>query len=197
MRGFIGPLGDDFPAIFPIALGLMFFFGAITIAYNAYDYKNTQSNLIRANIMISRSVRAHLLVDSDYWNNEACKLITEIQANYGVSSAMLIERPYYAGEDDLAGSSGLKAARPFFFDGTDKPALCPLEGSRGSFDAWAEANGLPLADPNRRTLALTYPVLVNVEWGGGMYLGCVPDLNANPPKNCEQKTANLVVYTWE
>ena len=194
LRGFIGPLGDDFPAIFPIALGLMFFFGAIAITYDVYNYKSTQANLIRANIMISRSVRAQTLMSPDYWEFQACPLITEIQANYGVSSAMMLERAYYfneelLGEDDP--DTSLSLDRPFFMDGSDRPALCP---ESDDYDDWVEEAKIPLDDPNRRILSLSYPVLVNMEWDGTKYVGCVPEEGV---RKCEQKTVNLVIYTWE
>ena len=82
-RGYLGPLGDDFPAIFPIALGLMFFFSAITLTYDYYNVKRDSALLIEANVALAKAARSQLLFSEDHWNG-VCDLVDKTKANYGV-----------------------------------------------------------------------------------------------------------------
>jgi hypothetical protein len=101
-RGFIGPLGDDFPAIFPIAMGLMFFFGAISLTYLNYTDKRDTATLMRANLAMSKGVRAQITFDADYWKDVACPLFERAKANYGVRAKMrLVQITETAGVVDV------------------------------------------------------------------------------------------------
>ncbi len=193
-KGFIGPLGDDFPAIFPIALGLMFFFASISIAYDNYNYKADQATLIRANIMISRSARQQSVMTEKYWTSHACPLIEEIQTNYGVHSAMMVARPHYEQEATLSGDviGHPSEESPFEFLGTigAKYALCPIPNNKNDdFEDWAEDFGVDFNNPQRPVLTLVYPIVTEVKWDGSEYVSCAG-------AECEVKPALLVVYTW-
>ncbi|MCK4327710.1 MAG: hypothetical protein KAW41_04505 [Candidatus Diapherotrites archaeon] len=85
-RGYIGPLGDDFPAIFPIAMGLLLFFSAITLTYDYYNTKHDAALLLEANTALAKAARAQLVFTQDYWDEEGgvCDLIDKTKANYGV-----------------------------------------------------------------------------------------------------------------
>lgn len=93
-KAYLGPLGDDFPAIFPIALGLMFFFGAITLTYQNYNTKHEITTLMRANLAISKAVRTQLEFDPDFWEYSACPVLQHTKANYGVMAKMGIIEIY-------------------------------------------------------------------------------------------------------
>jgi hypothetical protein len=185
-RGFIGPLGDDFPAIFPIALGLMFFFASISVAYDSYYYKDTQSTLLRANVMISRSVRQQGVMTESYWRDFACPLITEIQANYGTHAALMITRPRYVNEATLSSVDVSERSLKEPFEFKNVKALCPVV--RGT-DEWVAESGMP-TNPSRPMMILNYPVIVEVKWDGSSYSAC-------EGVECERRPAVLAVYTWK
>jgi len=92
-RGYLGPLGDDFPAIFPVAFGLMLFFAAITLTFNLYNYKQDTVALMRSNIALSKAVRSQLIFDEELFFGErgrdgACDLFDRAKVNYGVQAKM-------------------------------------------------------------------------------------------------------------
>jgi len=138
-RGYIGPLGDDFPAIFPIAMGLMVFFSAITLTYDYYNTKRDIALLMEANVALAKSARAQIVFDSDYWDS-ICDGVDKLKANYGVRANLeLIELD---GQD-------FSRIRKIGTDTLDNPCV----------DATDEA-GNELPYPGDFFISLTYPVLV-------------------------------------
>ena len=89
-RGYIGPIGDDFPSIFPLLLGLLIFFSALYVAYLSYQSKNDAVQCMRANLMMSRAVRYQVYFDDRYWDY-ACHLGLALRGNYRVNLIMWIE----------------------------------------------------------------------------------------------------------
>jgi hypothetical protein len=55
-RGFIGPLGDDIPSIFPIVAGLLIFIGGMFYALQKYDERNDYLALKKAGMEIAYSI---------------------------------------------------------------------------------------------------------------------------------------------
>ena len=53
MKGFIGPLGDDIPSIFPIIAGITLFIGAIIYANNEVDLRNSNLHLRQSGLELS------------------------------------------------------------------------------------------------------------------------------------------------
>ena len=89
-HGYIGPMGDDFPSIFPLLLGLVVFFSALYTAYATYQTKNDIVQTMRANILISRAIRYQVVFDEDYWKS-ACNLALGLRGDYQVHLAMWVE----------------------------------------------------------------------------------------------------------
>jgi hypothetical protein len=56
LRGFIGPIGDDIPSIFPIVAGVVLFLGTLVYANNALDARNAELNLRKAGLDLSYAV---------------------------------------------------------------------------------------------------------------------------------------------
>jgi hypothetical protein len=52
-KGFVGPLGDDIPSIFPIVFGVMLFFGTIAFAGNLVAEKNSYLEVRKAAVSLS------------------------------------------------------------------------------------------------------------------------------------------------
>lgn len=49
-KGFVGPLGDDIPSIFPIVAGILLFLGTFFYSVNAIDQKNLRLEVKKAAI---------------------------------------------------------------------------------------------------------------------------------------------------
>lgn len=52
-RGFVGPLGDDFPSIFPIVAGVLLFLGTMAYAASLVDEKNNYLEIRKAALGLS------------------------------------------------------------------------------------------------------------------------------------------------
>ena len=108
-RGYLGPLGDDFPAIFPIAMGLMLFFSSITLTYDYYTTKQGTATLMEANVALAKAARSQIVFDDAHWDR-VCVITDRTKANYGVrarvwikvfdSASFEFEDDYDIGEDE-------------------------------------------------------------------------------------------------
>ncbi len=139
-KGYLGPIGDDFPAIFPIAFGLIFFFGSIAVTYDTYTQKKDLGQSMRANLLLSRGVRRETIVNEEYWS-EACGFFQGTKANYGVGGYMVVR--------------------------TEENEVMDLDGT-GLF-CYEEANGVsgpdeinPSTQRGKRVTLMTYPVAVEI-----------------------------------
>jgi hypothetical protein len=52
-RGFIGPIGDDIPSIFPIMAGIVLFIATLIYAQDEFGAKNAEINLRKAGLDMS------------------------------------------------------------------------------------------------------------------------------------------------
>ncbi len=173
-RGYIGPLGDDFPSLFPLLLGLLVFFSSLAMAYMVYDAKDSNVKAMRANVMISRSVRYQLTFDEDYWKY-ACSIAMGMRTNYDTHLAMWMEYLDDKGQIHIVS-----------FEGYRNLALCPLPDSDEGVDFWGayvQNPYLVVSDKTkgRYSITMTYPVI----W-----------VNDTGPQKL-YVPARLVVVTWK
>ncbi len=68
LRGFIGPVGDDIPSIFPIVAGIVLFLGTLVYANNALDSRNAELDLRKAALDLSYAVLEKGFVSVDDLN---------------------------------------------------------------------------------------------------------------------------------
>ena len=57
--GFIGPIGDDLPSLIPLLFGLVIFFSTFTLAFNAFDARNTDFKDDLSVMRISRTLQSN------------------------------------------------------------------------------------------------------------------------------------------
>lgn len=156
-RGYLGPIGDDFPSIFPIAFGLIFFFGSITITYNNYNQKRDLGQSMRANLLLSKGARRETMVNEEYWG-DACDFFKSMKANYGVDGYMMIISEK-AEEDDSG--EGLV----YEFDGGD-PAFCTdISPEAGQDPESPDHNAITSSKEGEQITTMEYPVVVEREVG--------------------------------
>lgn len=185
-KGYIGALGDDFPALFPILLGLLLFFGSITLTYQVYELRSKQINAMRANVMLSRAVRTQRQFTGNYWNDYACPLLQSSRSNYGVHTAMILNRTHYDTYDKQAGSYSLDNDFVTFED-TNTIAICtenslpPAGPGHGTPADWK--NDVPHGEATESVnyVSMEYPVVVEVNTAGGKQF----------------LTAELILVTWQ
>ena len=165
-RGYLGPLGDDFPAIFPVAFGLMLFFGAITLTFDLYTYKQDTVAIMRANLALSKAVRYQLIFDDEYFfglrgRGGACDLLERTKSNYGVQAKMELKEFKFVRnkpQETLVKFAGKKAECGDLRDDSRQPL--PYEGTF--------------------SIAMVYPVAIHIGKG----------------ENRETEMRSLVITTW-
>ncbi len=74
LRGFVGPLGDDLPSIFPIVAAIMLFVGTMVYAGNVITQKNEMLEIRQAALGLSYMVTEKgLIKDRTSFEEEMCK----------------------------------------------------------------------------------------------------------------------------
>lgn len=67
LRGFVGPLGDDFPSIFPIVAGIILFISTISFAGGLAANKNSYLEVRKAALSLSYIVTEKGFVTAETW----------------------------------------------------------------------------------------------------------------------------------
>jgi len=89
-RGFIGPIGDDIPSIFPLMAGIILFIATLIYANNEFNTKNASINLRKAGLDM-----AYIVIEKGYVNQggfeETCKnlLVPSAKKNNAYFAIML------------------------------------------------------------------------------------------------------------
>ena len=66
-KGFVGPIGDDIPSIFPIVIGVVLFISTIGFVNSQFDARNEQLSLKKAGLGISYAIlRSGYLSDNEF-----------------------------------------------------------------------------------------------------------------------------------
>ncbi len=74
-KGFIGPIGDDLPALIPIVVSLLLFFTIFSVTLNAYNTKNTEINKQTLMISASREIKGDSIILGIEQFNERCEKV--------------------------------------------------------------------------------------------------------------------------
>lgn len=148
-KGYLGAIGDDFPSIFPIAFGLIFFFGSITITYNNYNQKRDIGQTMRANLLLSKGARRETLVTEEAWG-EACQFFKSTKANYGVGGYMMIED---------------EEGKVYEFGGETEPFCTDIEGEGVPPDE-PDDDAVQAAQEGKKVALMKYPIAVKEEEDG-------------------------------
>jgi len=80
-HGFIGPLGDDIPSIFPIIVGIVLFTGAMMFAANMVDQRNEFLDVRRATVALAYSATEKGYYDAGTFIEKCGVLETQAKAN--------------------------------------------------------------------------------------------------------------------
>ena len=81
-RGYIGPIGDDFPSLIPLIFGLLMFFTAFTITFNAFDSANARFSDDIVLLKIGRSLHSNSYIYSYENFSDLCTQIGVVNLKY-------------------------------------------------------------------------------------------------------------------
>ena len=94
-RGFVGPLGDDLPSIFPIVAGIILFISTISFAGGLAADKNSYLDVRKAALSISYLATEKGFVTRDTWISKKAVLEKAAQAS---NVFVLVTVKRYCGE---------------------------------------------------------------------------------------------------
>ncbi|MFQ5406257.1 MAG: hypothetical protein ACE5DI_03825, partial [Candidatus Micrarchaeia archaeon] len=90
-RGFLGPLGDDIPSIFPIVAGVLLFLGASLYVNNALDQKNADLQLKKAALELSYTAIEKGFIDADTFKTRCSERVRPTGNRNNVVFAMILK----------------------------------------------------------------------------------------------------------
>ncbi len=90
MKGFIGPLGDDIPSIFPIIAGITLFIGAIIYANNEVGLRNANLHLRQSGLELSYIALQKGFVTSASFTDTCEKLVKPTAQKNSVKFAIIL-----------------------------------------------------------------------------------------------------------
>lgn len=80
-KGFVGPLGDDIPSIFPMVAGIMLFVGTLAFAGDLVAQKNSLLEVRKAAVSLSYIVTDKGMVTRESWDAKCVALKKAGKAN--------------------------------------------------------------------------------------------------------------------
>ncbi|NYZ75351.1 hypothetical protein H0O03_03775 [Candidatus Micrarchaeota archaeon] len=156
-RGFIGPLGDDIPSIFPIVLGIVIFMGTIVYANGAYNARNADLHLRKTALELSYMATEKGTLSTQDFRDLCDKSFKPYASHAGTNFAIVFKR--HCSKIDLFNKN------PFYSNYSGNAGLCtnaafksPLINSTPSMTPDV---GTAIADEVKDAVVLNYPIAVN------------------------------------
>jgi hypothetical protein len=173
-RGFLGPIGDDIPSIFPIVFGVLLFAGAMVYSLNQLNQRDSYLDVRKATLDLSYTVMESGYI-SDAAFNSACTSSYIVTANREGIRALVTVKKYCPVSVNGVGPLDLSAANPdnsIFNVGT--PAS--FYASRGLYcsseNAPKNAVNYYVSNPQPKDyVVLNYPVAVDCSSQPGALVG--------------------------
>ncbi|MEW5955009.1 MAG: hypothetical protein AB1626_00540 [Candidatus Micrarchaeota archaeon] len=116
-KGFIGPLGDDIPSIFPIVLGIIVFIGTIMYANAAFNARNEDLHLRKTALSLAYMATEKGALSVQDFQGLCDKSFKPYATHAGTNFAVVLKR--HCDKIDLFNKN------PFYSSyGTDNKGLC-------------------------------------------------------------------------
>ena len=164
-RGFIGPLGDDIPSIFPIVAGVLLFITALMYANDQMHERDNYLRLKKAGLELSYAALDKGYVSTQAFHEKCNNSVKQVAKKNGVFFALVLKNCEVSAIDKQRLADGAPA-NPFL--GTP---VCNSEGI--VFDEPAQTTDItshnydgygPRSKPND-FIALSYPVATDCAGG--------------------------------
>ena len=89
-RGFIGPIGDDIPSIFPLMAGIVLFIATLIYANDEFNLKNGEINLRKAGLDMAYTVVEKGYVNQNGFGETCDSLLKPSAAKNNVFFAVML-----------------------------------------------------------------------------------------------------------
>ena len=155
-RGFIGPLGDDIPGIFPIVTGIFIFLISLGYVLQQVDARNQYLDLKQGTLELSYIATEKGFMPDDEFIDGKCAVVGEVASKNHLEYAMVLKK--YCGAVDVSSSLTLKDHTA---DGYEPDLLC---ASPNAFapdpEPAASVAGTPVVFPAEKVFTMTFPMAV-------------------------------------
>lgn len=149
-RGFIGPIGDDIPSLFPIVAGILVFLLSISFIQSQIDDRNAYIKVRRDALSVSYLATEKGLLDAEGFAQK-CTQLKDLATKKQLNFALLLKNYCSNSQKQVElDNSELLTYRPENLDGICS-SVPELEGA---------PPGQPLQVPGKDTVVMTYPVAV-------------------------------------
>jgi hypothetical protein len=125
-KGFVGPLGDDIPSIFPIVAGVLLFIGTLVYAFGLVQEKNQYLEIRRAGMTLSYIMTEKGVMPTEAEFKAKCDLLLKTADTNRVYVLVTLKR-YCKTVELFQGGPG------------EKPELSPFFVEKFSGDAEADS----------------------------------------------------------
>jgi hypothetical protein len=92
MKGFVGPLGDDIPSIFPIIAGILLFMATFFYAFQAIDAKNKFLEQRKATLGLAYIITEKGFVSEDEFGKKCENLLKPYAETHGTKFAVTVKK---------------------------------------------------------------------------------------------------------
>ncbi len=152
LRGFIGPLGDDIPSIFPIVAGTLLFISALVYANGQMHDRDNYLKLKKSALELSYAAMDKGFITPGTFTAKCENSVKPIGRKNGVRFAVML-KDCAALDADAANSDPFRGA-----------PICTMETLTGPGNPPAFAD----ADKPKDFVALSYPVSTTCAGGDGL-----------------------------
>jgi hypothetical protein len=92
MRGYLGPIGDDLPSIFPIVFGVVLFIGTMMYAINDLNARNDYLDVRKATLSLSNVVMARGYLPDAYFKGACENDYTVFASREGIKALVTVKK---------------------------------------------------------------------------------------------------------
>jgi len=114
-KGFVGPLGDDIPSIFPIIAGVLLFIGTLVYAFGLVQEKNQYLEIRRAGMTLSYIMTEKGEMPNEAEFDEKCGLVKKTADTNRVYVLVTLKR-YCKNVELYQGGQGKDYLSPFYIE---------------------------------------------------------------------------------
>ncbi|MFH0971246.1 MAG: hypothetical protein V1835_01635 [Candidatus Micrarchaeota archaeon] len=164
LKGFIGPLGDDIPSIFPIVAGVLLFITSLMYITSQVDQRNAYLDVRAATLRMSYIATDKGYMEDLQFTSKCTNDFKPFAGKNNIEFAVILKK--YCGPIKFADDENLKITRRQidWGNGVQVPISDMICSSNASIEGVAPEDvhaANPLAFPFRDTVILSYPIAVD------------------------------------
>lgn len=160
-RGFVGPLGDDIPSIFPIVAGVLLFIGTLVYAFGLVQEKNQYLEISRAALTLSYIMTEKGVMQSATDFEAKCSLVKKTADTNRVRVLVTIKRYCDSVELYQGGPGKKQELNPLYLEKFELEAQGSNNGRTWDYCTNAEnAEENSVFPQPKNAVLLSYPIAV-------------------------------------